>query len=198
MRGKKFFKEFLKGFFKGLFMFDLKLILGMCTLRLVYNFLNSLYFKGGFPLDFDFLPFLRDNITCYPEMPLQDRKDYQELLVTLSLRLMQWNEICFYINPNSIEFLEAKILYQVKLNFFLEKLNLDDFDDPNEALLFITEFYDHYLKLIELNNEVINNISMNAQYYNNYNIFCVFLYRIIFFIISIKFIYHLFVSFEKR
>ena len=75
---------------------------------------------------------------------------------------------------------------------------MDDFDDPNEALLFITEFYAHYLKLIELNNEVINNISMNAQYYNNYNTFCIFLYRIIFFIISIKFIYNLFVSFEKR
>ena len=199
MSVKEFFKEIFKGFLKGFYiLFDLKSFSVLFILGCMYKFLNALYFKGGLPLDFSFLPLFPSHLTGYPGISSEELKQLQEAVVNISLRSMQWNEICFYINPNSIEFQQAKILYQLKLKIFLENLNLDEFHDPNEALIFITEFYDHYLKLIELNNEVIKNININPQYYNHYNTFCIFLYRILFFIIYIKFIYYLFVSFEKR
>ena len=190
MRGKEFFKEFFIEFFRTFFKYDLKSIFAIFIFCFAYLFIDGLYVKGGFPLEFNFFTYFLDNIICYIEN-LENRKMYQQFLVDDLLRIIKWNEFCFYINPNSIEFQEAKILYQVKLKFFLEKLNLDVFDDPNEALLFITEFYDHYLKIIELNNEVIKNISINEKYYTNYNTLCIFVYRIIYFTIYIRFILYL-------
>ena len=181
-----FFKEFCKGFLK----YDLKIILAMFAFSIIYGFLGALYFKGFLKLEFDYVTYFLDNIFCHIKN-LDDRKKYQQILVDEFLRIIEWNEFCFYINTNSIEFQEAKILYQVKLHFFLEKLNLDVFDDSNEALRFITEFYDHYLKIIELNNEVIKNISINEKYYTDYNTFCFYIYRIIYFIIYIRFILYL-------
>ena len=172
-------------FIKKFYIFAVFIIVYL-SLSYILHIIKFLYFKGGFKLNFDFFTFFLEHMT-YQEISLERRNQYQRFLVHDLLVMMKWNEFCFNINPNSIEFQQARILYQLELNFFLEKLNLNEFTDPNESLKCITEFYDHYLKIIELNNEVIKNISINEQYYNNYNTFCLFRYTIIFIIIIIKF-----------
>ena len=156
MSVKEFFKECLKAFFKGFFRFDLKTIMSIFTLIFIFPFINFFFIKKCLLLEFDFFTYFVDHISCKIHF-LEVRKELQQILVGDLLRMMQWNELCFYVNPNSIEFAESKILYQFKLKIFLDKLNLDVFEDPNLALKCITEFYDHYLKIIELNNDLINN-----------------------------------------
>jgi hypothetical protein len=68
---------------------------------------------------------------------------------------MLQNEFFFKFYPNTTSFQNYKIVYQEELKIFLEKLDLDRFENPDEALRFITAFYEHYFKIIEFNKDLI-------------------------------------------
>jgi len=78
---------------------------------------------------------------------------YQTWMVNNALRSMLYNEFYFKFHPNTTSFQNYKIVYQEALQIFLEKLDLERFENPDEALRFISAFYEHYFKIIEFNKD---------------------------------------------
>jgi hypothetical protein len=74
-------------------------------------------------------------------------------MINYALKSMLQNEFFFEFYPNTISFQNYKILYQEELKIFLEKLDLERFENPDEALRFISAFYEHYFKIIEFNKD---------------------------------------------
>ena len=82
-------------------------------------------------------------------------KNCQTWLVDSALKSMLNNEFYFKFHPNTTGFQNYKIVYQEGLKIFLEKLDLERFENPDEALRFISAFYEHYFKIIEFNKDLI-------------------------------------------
>jgi hypothetical protein len=79
--------------------------------------------------------------------------NYQISLVNSALKSMLNNEFYFKFHPNTTLCQNYKMLYQEGLKIFLEKLDLERFENPDEALRFISAFYEHYFKIIEFNKD---------------------------------------------
>ena len=87
--------------------------------------------------------------------------------------------------------------YQEQLKILSNKLNYQDFENPDHGLKFLTAFYEHYLKIIEWNNTSVKNISINKQFYNNYNSVCILLSKIRpFFILLFQLFYFFYFLFK--
>jgi hypothetical protein len=71
------------------------------------------------------------------------------------LESMLNNEFYFKFHPNTTSCQNYKIVYQEGLKIFLEKLDLERFENPDEALRFISSFYEHYFKITEFNKDSI-------------------------------------------
>lgn len=112
-------------------------------------------------------------------LDLVEKYEWQYGLIKDALTDMQYNEYYFYIFLGSEAVLQSKMEYQEGLKALSNKLNFQDFENPDDGLRFLTAFYEHYLKIIEWNNKSLNNIIINEQFYNNYSTFCVFLNKII-------------------
>jgi hypothetical protein len=108
-----------------------------------------------------------------------EKYEWQYGSIEYALTEMQYNEYFFYIFPDSEAVLQSKMEYQEGLKALSSKLNFQDFENPDDGVRFLTAFYEHYLKIIEWNNNSLNNIIINEQFYNNYSTFCVFLNKII-------------------
>ncbi len=88
-------------------------------------------------------------------------KNCQTWLVDSALESMLNNEFYFKFHPNTTSCQNYKIVYQEGLKIFLEKLDLERFENSDEALRFISFFYQHYFKIADLNKTLI--ISQNLR-----------------------------------
>ena len=120
-----------------------------------------------------------------------DREEFQYASIICALADMKYNEYYFYIYPDSEAVLQSKMEYQKQLKILSNKLNYHDFENPDHGLKFLTAFYEHYLKIIEWNNTSVKNISINRQFYNNYNNVCILLNKIIPFVILLFQLFYL-------
>jgi hypothetical protein len=155
-----FYNIFIKGILRGVLFAIPFLILH----TIFEEFINSLDWCNFF------LETLKYNSTKYynslnyigtTQINLEtDLKQLQTWLINYGLNSMVNNEFCFKFYPNTISFQNYKILYQEELKIFLEKLDLERFENPDEALRFISAFYEHYFKIIEFNtNSTISQIT---------------------------------------
>ena len=85
----------------------------------------------------------------------------QHYSVLYAIESMYYNEYSFYLHPNTEAFIQSRLAYQEELKVLSDKLNFNDFLLPKDELKFFTVFYDHYLEIIELNNELIKNKIIN-------------------------------------
>ena len=116
----------------------------------------------------------------------------QDISIICALTGMEYNKYFFYIYPDFEAVLQSKMEYQEQLKILSNKLNYHDFENPDHGLKFLTAFYEHYLKIIEWNNTSVKNISINRQFYNNYNNVCLLLNKIIPFVILLFQLFYFF------
>jgi len=120
----------------------------MTELEWCNHFLNTFYFNSTkYYNSLEYIENLR------PRKPLELIKELQTNMINYSLRSMLQNESVFELCSNINLFQNYKLFYQEELKIFLEKLDLERFENPDEALRFLSAFYEHYFKIIEFNKD---------------------------------------------
>ena len=84
-------------------------------------------------------------------------KRIQYFSVLAGLDNMHYNEYCFYRHSNIEAFIQSKMEYQEGLKILSDTLNFHEFLCKEDELKIFTAFYEHYFKIIELNNNLIKN-----------------------------------------
>ena len=135
-------------------------------------------FKKVFYLDTQYLINVSDSLYHTHRLFIFEKESIQHTFIFNALDSMKYNEYTFYFRPNTEAFMQSKFEYQHKLKILSDEVNYHDFENPDHGLKFLTAFYEHYLKIIELNNDLIKTVSLHPQFYNNYNTVCVFLNKI--------------------
>ena len=113
-------------------------------------------FKKVFYLYTNYLSNVYSYLYKIHKLYIFERVSFQHFLAG-AIKSMYYNEYTFYIRPNTEAFMQSKFEYQHKLKILSDKLNYHDFKNPDDGLKFLTAFYEHYLKIIELNNDLIKN-----------------------------------------
>jgi hypothetical protein len=87
------------------------------------------------------------------QMDFENLEQLQTWVVDYALHSMRINEFLFEYDPNTTSFQNYKIFYKQNLKFFFERLDLETFKNPDEALRLISAAYEHYFKIIEFNKD---------------------------------------------
>ena len=135
-------------FCKKILLFSVIFCLTLCSLFI---------FKKVFYINSDYLFYIQRSVYETLNASLADRIDIQHSTVDFALNCMYYNEYCFYLHPNTETFIQSRIEYQRELKALSDTLNFNHFAYAEEELRFFTTFYEHYLKIIELNNDLIKN-----------------------------------------
>ena len=135
-------------FCKKILLFSVIFCLTLCSLFI---------FKKVFYINSDYLFYIQRSVYETLNALRSARIDIQHSAVDYALDCMYYNEYCFYLRPNTEAFIQSRIEYQKGLKALLDALNFNQFAYSEEELRFFTAFYEHYLKIIELNNDLIKN-----------------------------------------
>ena len=114
-------------------------------------------FNKVFYLDTRYLSDVFDSLYEIKRLHIFEKERMQHTFLLNALESMKYNEYTFYIRPNTEAFMQSKFEYQHKLKILPDKKNFEDFANSKDELKFFTAFYEHYLKIIELNNYLIKN-----------------------------------------
>jgi hypothetical protein len=130
-------------------------------LLLAYIFITLLeLFNKIFYLDTSFVEHITTGLTRNWHSP-ELKEDFLNISIFLALEDIKYNEYSFYIRPDTVEFLQSKIEYQKTLKTFSNTLYWEDFENKREGLKFLTTFYEHYFKVVELNKASIISHNLN-------------------------------------
>ena len=150
-----FFTETIVSVLTSLFKYlvFIVILIPFCVLYLyVFNMIKKFIY-----LDFSYFIDIPHSLYTFTDT-LYDRTSvrvYQYLVVDSALNSMYYNEYCFYLHPNTKAFIQSRMEYQDKLKILSDTLNFHEFIHSADELKFFTAFYEHYLKIIELNNDLI-------------------------------------------
>jgi len=135
-------------FFYSIFIIPLMLFLDFL------NYLDWFYFFEGKCL---FNRNLQINLNRFVliQMDFENIEHLQTWMVDYALHSMRTNEFLFEFHPNTTSFQNYKINYQKSLKSCLRLVESLEwrFENPDEALRFISAAYEHYFKIIEFNQD---------------------------------------------
>ena len=144
-----FCKKILIFIVRFLFIFFILIAL-VCLFLYVLNLIRKVFY-----LDMSYFTDIPRSLYETSDYDKFYRNYNRYITVRYALDSMHYNEYYFYFHPNTEAFIQSKIKYQEELKILSDKLNFQDFENPDEGLKFLTAFYEHYLKIIELNYDLI-------------------------------------------
>ena len=170
--------DFLKKILIYVLMFLLIFFVFIVFCNLFFNVCNMI--KKVLTINFSYFIEIPYAVSTSPYDNRPFVRNYQCVVVDSALNSMYYNEYCFYLRPNTEAFIQSRMEYQSKLKILSDTVNFNAFVNSADELRFFTAFYEHYLKIIELNNDLIKTVSLNQQFYNNYKTFWVFFNNIMY------------------